>query len=950
MHTKLIYLTCFVLVLGPALTGTASAEIVGWWKLDEGSGTVANDSSRYNNDVFFNGDPQWVEGYYNSGLEFDGTDDCLDRGVYEPVLDIVDGITMTAWIKPGATLRDHEIGGNITIGPNGGGYVMGIYSNDNLEFEVRSSAGTSAPPSRPGGGTMLQTDTWYFVAGTYAQTADGGVITTYVNGELDAEMVTTIVMDPSPGTFVIGRDPNAPGAGQFIGVIDDVRVYNHILTESELRDAMLGKWPPSEIAFAPDPEDEQVDVPRDVVLGWKPGIYAQTHDVYFGSVFEDVNKADRNNPLDVLVGQNQDVNMYEAGILEFGQTYFWRIDDVNAVDSSIHRGDTWRFTTETFGYPIPAGKITATASSFQDEDSKPGSTIDGSGLVNDLHSIDTKSMWLSDTGDPGSAWIQYDFDKPYMLYEMLVWNYNGPFLLTGFSIKDVTIEHSTDGATWTVLSGANEFAQALGADGYKCNTIIDFSGILAKSVRIIANSNWGGPIFNQYGLSEVRFLYIPVHAREPNPDSGETDVNVDVTLGWRAGREAAEHDVYLSTDEQAVIDGTAPVATVTDASYSPPEPLILENTYYWRVDEVNNSETPTTWQGELWSLSIQEFLVVDDFESYNDLPAEDEGSNLVYATWTDGFNDPSTNGSTIGYVEPFQPSMETEIVHGGEQSVPFRYDNTTASYSEVSVNSVDLPIGSDWSIGSPQTLVLSFHGSSDNAPTEQMYVKVNGIKVVYPGDAADVTRSIWKQWNIDLAALGIDLSNVTQLSIGFERTGAIGSSGIVFIDDILLYRSAPAIPSEEIWIEAEAANTISEPLLILSDVPGTSDGEYITVMTGNNSTSEPPAEGVATYIFTVEGGIYKVLGRVITYNLDTGDDSCWFRIQGATTQTTNHSSGWVRWNDIELGQGWHWDVVHSSDDGNEIVEFTMAPGTYTLEFAYREDGLLLDAIVISKLD
>ena len=120
---------------------------------------------------------------------------------------------------------------------------------------------------------------------------------------------------------------------------------------------------------------------------------------------------------------------------------------------------------------------------------------------------------------------------------------------------------------------------------------------------------------------------------------------------------------------------------------------------------------------------------MDDFEFYNDLPVEEEGSNPVYATWKDGFDDPSTNGSTIGYVEPFQPSMETEIVHGGDQSVPFQYDNTTTSYSEVSVNPVDLPIGSDWSIGSPQTLVLSFHGSSDNAATEQMYVKVNGGKI-----------------------------------------------------------------------------------------------------------------------------------------------------------------------------------------------------------------------------
>ena len=124
----------------------------------------------------------------------------------------------------------------------------------------------------------------------------------------------------------------------------------------------------------------------------------------------------------------------------------------------------------------------------------PGNTIDGSGLVNDLHSIDTTNMWLSDTGDFGSAWIQYDFDKLYKLHEMLVWNFHGPFLLTGFSIRDVTIEYSTDGATWTVLPDANEFAQAPGADGYQYNTTVDFYGVAAKSVRITVNSNWGGPI------------------------------------------------------------------------------------------------------------------------------------------------------------------------------------------------------------------------------------------------------------------------------------------------------------------------------------------------------------------------------------------------------------------------------------------------------------------------
>ena len=747
-------------------------------------------------------------------------------------------------------------------------------------------------------------------------------------------------MDPSPGTFKIGRDPSAPGSGQFIGVIDEVRVYNHVLTENEIRNAMLGKWPPSKIAFAPSPEDEQVDVPRDVVLGWKPGIYAQKNDVYFGSVFEEVNSADRNNPLDVLFSQDQDVNMYEPGLPDFGQTYFWRIDDVNTVDPTIHTGDIWRFTTETFAYPIPVENITPTASSFQDADTAPEKTIDDSGLVNGLHSTDTTAMWLSDTGDPGSAWIQYDFDKPYKLHKMLVWNYNGPLILIGFSIKDVTVEYSIDGNTWTVLPDSNEFAQAAGQDSYQCNNTVDFNGLMAKSVRITANSNWGGAIFNQYGLSEVRFLYIPVNARKPSPDTGATDVDLDVTLHWRPGREATEHDLYISTDVQAVIDGTAPVNTLTEPRYGPLS-LDLGKTYYWKVNEVNMTDTPTTLEGDIWSFSTSEYLVVDDFEGYGDYPPDE-----IWSTWIDGYENP-INGSTVGYPNPDWSAgehyIETTIVHGGKQSMPLLYSNTAGAAFSQAERTFDVP--QDWTKAGVQTLVLFFHGTAGN--TGQLYLKVNGSQVFYNGNVADIAKPLWKQWNIDLVSLGVNLQNVTTLSIGIDGNGA---GGTLYIDDIRLYETVPALTLEEIWIEAEKADTISSPLIIMSDIPGTSGGGYITVVTGNDSTDEPPAEGVATYAFTVEGGTYKVLGRVITYNLDTGDDSCWIRIQGADTQTTNHSSGWVRWNDIELGQDWHWDVVHSSEDGNTQVEWTMGPGTYTLEFAYREDGVLLDAIVISKLE
>ena len=80
MYRRLIYLVSLVVVLSIALTSTTKAELVGWWRFDEGSGTIANDSSGNGNDGTFNGDPQWVVGYFGGALEFDGSDDWLDCG------------------------------------------------------------------------------------------------------------------------------------------------------------------------------------------------------------------------------------------------------------------------------------------------------------------------------------------------------------------------------------------------------------------------------------------------------------------------------------------------------------------------------------------------------------------------------------------------------------------------------------------------------------------------------------------------------------------------------------------------------------------------------------------------------------------------------------------------------------------------------------------------------
>ncbi len=170
---------------------------------------------------------------------------------------------------------------------------------------------------------------------------------------------------------------------------------------------------------------------------------------------------------------------------------------------------------------------------------------------------------------------------------------------------------------------------------------------------------------------------------------------------------------------------------------------------------------------------------MDDFESYNDIEAGPQGSNRVYLTWKDGFENPSANGSTIGYTTGV--SMETAVVHSDRQAVPIMYNNTAAPSSQVSVNPTNLAIGPNWGGHGAKGLTLWFFGDPCNT-TAQMYVEVNGNRVLYDGDAENLQRKPWQLWYVDLANLaGVDLSNVTELAIGFE-----GGRGTVLFDDIAL--------------------------------------------------------------------------------------------------------------------------------------------------------------------
>jgi len=443
-------------------------------------------------------------------------------------------------------------------------------------------------------------------------------------------------------------------------------------------------------ADEPSPQDSAVDVPQDTLLSWKAGPYAATHNVYLGASFVDVNTAD----LSKAVSQGQTGTTFKpADVLEYGKTYYWRVDEVNAAPSNtVFKGEVWSFTAEPYAYPV-AG-ITATASSFEKPTTPPANTINGSGLTGDQHGVDSATMWDSAFSDAGPVWIQYQFGSACKLSEMWVWNYNGEFEpVLGYGFKDVTIEYSLDGQTWTLLKDV-QFAQAPATRGYDHNTTVDMGGVVAQYIKLTAKSNWSRVGLKQCGLSEVRFYYIPVQARAPQPAKGAKAVSVDGSVDWRAGRDVTSQNVYFGADKLAVSNGTVPVQTVTDHGFTPGA-LDFGTTYYWKVDEVGTA----TYPGALWSFTTQEYAAVDDFESYTD----DEGSR-IYETWVDGWT--NNTGSVVGYLQA--PFAETAIVHGGTQAMPFEYNNVKTPYYSETERTFDTP--QNWTSNGADSVALYFQG------------------------------------------------------------------------------------------------------------------------------------------------------------------------------------------------------------------------------------------------
>jgi len=220
--------------------------------------------------------------------------------------------------------------------------------------------------------------------------------------------------------------------------------------------------------------------------------------------------------------------------------------------------------------------------------------------------------------------------------------------------------------------------------------------------------------------SEVHYIFTfkPGMASVANPADGQTEVDRNIVLAWLPAETAVLHDVYFGADFNDV-NNADPTNTTgvyrgrQDAIfYTPDEILQWETTYYWRIDEVNEANPDSPWTGSVWSFTVGNYLVVDDFESY------DAGNNQIWYYWRDGLgygapDDPNSyagnrTGSAVGMDETLMP--ELMIVHSGVQSMPYSYDNNKEGYAKYSEAEMTLDYPRDWTEEDVIELTLWFIG------------------------------------------------------------------------------------------------------------------------------------------------------------------------------------------------------------------------------------------------
>jgi hypothetical protein len=198
--------------------------LIGWWKLDDGSGTVANDSSHAfkGNDGKLVGDPKWAEGRKGGALRLDGSQ-------YVSLGNILQGsyaeISIACWVKHGRSQWQNIVERSVWDKSDGIGLMMD-YNSTSVSF---GHYGIVCATSK----ANVQDDQWHHVAGIMRQSGSDCVYSIYVDGKLDNTATNSMGLTPTEHGWAIGA--RYDGSWGYRGLVEDVRIYDRALSAPEIQ-------------------------------------------------------------------------------------------------------------------------------------------------------------------------------------------------------------------------------------------------------------------------------------------------------------------------------------------------------------------------------------------------------------------------------------------------------------------------------------------------------------------------------------------------------------------------------------------------------------------------------------------------------------------------------------------------------------------------------------------
>jgi hypothetical protein len=342
-----ILITVLVASIAP---GVLDPNLVLWYPFDETApNDIAHDSSGHERHGVIDGNTNWdpSDGYFGGSLAF--ANDTAIAVPNDVLSQINDGITIVVWLKDANAHNgdnwlldsgdaDHRLQVAIVTGDEP--HVFWRAGNDTNDVLIWDLNGID--PNALEGWNQ-----WVF-----AKDETEGTMNIYVGRGppfwLAAAQGTACGLASKTGVDkTLANICNTPfkiGAltshdYDFTGKIDELMIFDYSFSPSYFY------CPQPQCPWCPTPSDGQTDVPIDAVLQWRPGDYADSHDVYLAVDWDDVNDAGTAST-GIYKGRQDPCEYDPPGNLEFGVTYYWRVDMVN--DTHVHRCRIWQFTTANY--------------------------------------------------------------------------------------------------------------------------------------------------------------------------------------------------------------------------------------------------------------------------------------------------------------------------------------------------------------------------------------------------------------------------------------------------------------------------------------------------------------------------------------------------------------------------------------------------------------------------